>query len=373
VAEGDLIVVSAGAPDGRTGGRVWRVNAAGAASLVGTILTPGGESRAYLEGVITVPANLNKYGPWSGKIVIGGADRTKTTNGFSNGKNPKIYAIDPRVMPANPLTKAVCSQNESSVNSQSCERTYTISGPVPNPKDLDFIEGEFFGAASANSTANAQRFVLKSPAANFSAQTSNYPDILVTQEYPVSQPNLLKGESEPIGANSGLYEITWDSATNKFVSSQLPKKGGPEYTRWEQVTFVPTSDIALTTNPRNAKFAAGQQLSFTTIVSGIGPGTATEITVKSSLPSGGGLLWSFDPANSTALDDGEKCAVDTSQTLQCNFHRLRAGDQAIMVVRTSNPGGAPAAACTGMRIENNASARADGTTAKQNIAYYACR
>src|ERR1700752_754405 len=62
VAEGGLIVVSAGTADGRAGGRVWRVNAAGAASLVGTILSPGGESRAYLEGVITVPTNLSKYG-----------------------------------------------------------------------------------------------------------------------------------------------------------------------------------------------------------------------------------------------------------------------------------------------------------------------
>jgi hypothetical protein len=56
---GDLIVAT-------TAGNVWRVNAAGVATKVGSV-----GSAQTLEGVVTVPNDPVKYGPWAGKILFG--------------------------------------------------------------------------------------------------------------------------------------------------------------------------------------------------------------------------------------------------------------------------------------------------------------
>ncbi|HKQ04260.1 MAG TPA: LamG-like jellyroll fold domain-containing protein, partial [Blastocatellia bacterium] len=67
---GDLIVVT-------TSGNVWRVNAMGVATKLATV-TPN------LEGVVTVPNNPARYGPWAGKIITGGESSST------------IYAVDPQ-------------------------------------------------------------------------------------------------------------------------------------------------------------------------------------------------------------------------------------------------------------------------------------
>ncbi|HEX8150503.1 MAG TPA: PKD domain-containing protein [Pyrinomonadaceae bacterium] len=54
---GDLIAVT-------TAGNVWRVKSAGAATKVAELGTP-------LSGVVTIPADADKYGPWAGKILAG--------------------------------------------------------------------------------------------------------------------------------------------------------------------------------------------------------------------------------------------------------------------------------------------------------------
>jgi hypothetical protein len=56
---GDLIVAT-------TAGNVWRVNAAGVATKVGSV-----GSAQTLEGVVTVPNDPATYGPWAGKILFG--------------------------------------------------------------------------------------------------------------------------------------------------------------------------------------------------------------------------------------------------------------------------------------------------------------
>lgn len=52
---GDLIVAT-------TGGEVWRVNSAGTPTLIADVNT-------HLEGLITVPNNVAKYGPLAGKLL----------------------------------------------------------------------------------------------------------------------------------------------------------------------------------------------------------------------------------------------------------------------------------------------------------------
>jgi RHS repeat-associated protein/uncharacterized repeat protein (TIGR01451 family) len=65
---GDLIVAT-------TTGNIWRVSSAGAASRLANVGVPP-------EGLITVPADPLRYGPWAGKIVTGSEDAAR------------IFAID---------------------------------------------------------------------------------------------------------------------------------------------------------------------------------------------------------------------------------------------------------------------------------------
>ena len=57
VFAGDLIAVT-------TAGNVWRVKSSGTATKVAELGTP-------LSGVVTIPADADKYGPWAGKILAG--------------------------------------------------------------------------------------------------------------------------------------------------------------------------------------------------------------------------------------------------------------------------------------------------------------
>ena len=393
--DGDLVVVSKGnSRDSDTGGRIWRVNAAGNATLLGTIFRPGGNARAQLEGVITLPNDLAQYGPWAGKIITGDADKISCPSsdeprcqpgddGYRNGTNAKIYAITPNtalsdsmpsvtpLSPANPLTHAVCSQNDGPMNSPSCLTPFTIVGRVPHPKDFDFIEGDFFGVGSM-STKTRLEVILKAPAERLPLQpvTRIYPDILVTQEYPIDQPHILKGVTVPIGANSGLYTLMWNGTS--FVSTELSRTGGPEYSRWEQVTFVPLSDIRIVHNPKNAPFNVGEQLTSILTLSGASLGTATQIVLESQLPTIGGLTWALDPVRSSALEVSESCVLSEKQALKCNFRKLLLGEQINIALRTTSAGGATAAVCAAGRFVSTATVRADGMATKQDAASYSC-
>jgi len=67
---GDLIVAT-------TTGSIWRVSSTGVASRLANVGVPP-------EGLITVPADPLRYGPWAGKIVTGSEDAAR------------IFAIDPQ-------------------------------------------------------------------------------------------------------------------------------------------------------------------------------------------------------------------------------------------------------------------------------------
>ena len=82
----DLIVVTGGAPG--EGGTVWRItsnpdHSSGQKTVFKTI--PG----AHLEGVITLPDEPAKYGPWAGRILTG--DESHQTE---IQRDPIIYAIN---------------------------------------------------------------------------------------------------------------------------------------------------------------------------------------------------------------------------------------------------------------------------------------
>ncbi|MFN8395085.1 MAG: T9SS type A sorting domain-containing protein [Bacteroidia bacterium] len=88
---GDLIAVS-------NAGGVWRINSAGQP----TFLTNVG---VHLEGVITMPNNLTKWGPWAGKILAGDEDNYRIWAIDANGNaTPYSLGLDPEdldLIPAN--------------------------------------------------------------------------------------------------------------------------------------------------------------------------------------------------------------------------------------------------------------------------------
>src|SRR6266536_141986 len=91
VAGGNLIVVTGddqvvGTPNV---GQVWRVNSLGAATLVH-------DFQKHLEGVITVPNDVTKYGPIAGRILVGDEDRVVLSGGVqTNGSQCRVLAVEP--------------------------------------------------------------------------------------------------------------------------------------------------------------------------------------------------------------------------------------------------------------------------------------
>jgi len=165
---GDLIAVT-------TAGQVWRINSAGAATMVANVST-------HLEGVATVP-NDPKYGPLAGKIIAG-----------AEGQG-RLYAFD-----------------------TSGGTTFSTLGV--NVEDIDFIDaGEnFFGVNFGTSR------ILAAPASDFAAFVG---DILLTQESPI-----------PAGNGTGLYRLHWNGVSLVADQFTL-NAGSAVPGQWEHVSFGP--------------------------------------------------------------------------------------------------------------------------------------
>jgi hypothetical protein len=74
----------------------------------------------------------------------------------------------------------------------------------------------------------------------------------------------------------------------------------------------------------------------------------------------------------TSVAPAGTCSIDAAQQLGCSFGDLPVGATRTVVVTTSNAGGAPAAACTGERLDNTATAFATGLTPVQDTGDYIC-
>jgi uncharacterized repeat protein (TIGR01451 family) len=322
---------------------------------------------ATLKGVITVP-NDPKYGPWAGMIVTGDDDQIISNTGYINGNNPKIYSVNPD--PAS----GQCDQNTSgldSLNSQSCDATITVKDAsggagklLPHPEDFDFIEGDFYGVSYLNSSASGlPGQILTAPSTDFPAQTG-FPDILITQEYPVDQPNILSGSPVSIGTSSGLYTVQWNASAGAFVTAQLPRSGGPDYTQWEHVTFAPPPPgLKVEKHPKQGElgstFSPGAQVSFTIVVSNPGTGTATNVQLTDLLPGNGGLIW-----QSVTTTQGTCVNPIAGNTLSCSLGNIApSGSVTVTVTSTATT---PLAACQNQPNAAAIATEASGLTAQDS-------
>ena len=322
---------------------------------------------ANLKGVITVP-NDSKYGPWAGMIVTGDDDQIITSTGYVNGTNPKIYSVRPDT--------GDCDQNTSSLNSQSCFATITVKDAtgatgkaLPHPEDFDFIEGDFYGVSYLNSSASGlPGQILSAPSTDFPAQTGSFPDILITQEYPVDQPNILSGSPVSIGGNSGLYTVQWNASASAFVTTQLPRSGGPEYTQWEHVTFAPpVPALKVEKHPKQGElvstFNQGAQVSFTIVVSNPGTATATNVQLSDALPSNSGLVW-----QTASTTQGTCTNPIVGNTLNCSLGNIAPG--ALVTVTVTSTATTPVAACQDQ--PNPAAIATSGNVTAQDSGFLTC-
>jgi len=189
----DLIVVTGG--DRGQGGSVWRIKSnqdqsSGQKTLFKTI--PG----AHLEGVITLPNEPVKYGPWAGKIVTGDESHEDELS----RKDPVIYTID----------------------QQGLVEEFHLRVA---PEDFDIIqEGQNLYCNDATS-----RVIWGVPSWYFAEHVG---DILVTQAGEINSEHILEG------GQSLLLILHWDAEQNRFVPKVIFHPSGIMI-GFEHVTFAP--------------------------------------------------------------------------------------------------------------------------------------
>lgn len=156
-------------------GSIWRVNSSGKATLI-TQLT-GGDS---YEGITTIPNDPTKYGPWAGRIIVGG-----------DSPDLPLFAIDTNgvVVPYSLGTGG----EDIRVIPQS-ENLYTLDGPGGGDLEL-----------------------CVAPASEFNGMVG---DILVADE-----------GSDPSGGY--LYRVRWDGTNFNVCPITVDKR------QWEGINFVP--------------------------------------------------------------------------------------------------------------------------------------
>lgn len=168
---------------------VWLVDSKAHPTLLAQILTE------HLEGVTTLTNDVQKWGPWAGKIITGDEDHVDPD---TLARDPLIYTISTNGIVATNHTKAM----------------------IPNgifPEDFDVIlanQNLYITAINNNS-------IMELPSSYF---TNNIGDLLITDA----------GEVGP----AGLYIVHWNSQGSNFVTTSIPipdSVGG----HIEGVTFAP--------------------------------------------------------------------------------------------------------------------------------------
>jgi hypothetical protein len=166
---------------------VWRVDAQAHPTLLTNLLT------AHLEGVVTLPNDINRWGPWAGKIVTGDEDKIPV---------PLIYTID--------TNGAVAAY----------DTTALIAGGI-HPEDFDIIptnQSLYCVAFNDNVSASA---LVKLSKDYFSGYAG---DLLITDAGEVVGP-------------AKLFIIHWDAANTNFVTHRILFTDTSR--RFEHVTFAP--------------------------------------------------------------------------------------------------------------------------------------
>ena len=187
---GDLMVCT-------TTGGIYRVNSSGTATLVARHPMNGA-----VESIISLP-NDSRFGPLSGKILVGGTEfRVPGT-----GENT-IFAVDP-------------------IDAMHPIGTFTANS-VP-----DIIEPEHFRIVPAGGDFFGTDFMTQSlvtaPAAGFASIVG---DLVVASE----------GGTDPNTKTAKLFDVVWDPVNNKLKTTEIP--GGSVF-QYEGIAFSCGSGVCV--------------------------------------------------------------------------------------------------------------------------------
>ena len=361
-AGGDLIVVTGNEQEGSCPndcvGNVYRINSASAAAKVSTSIA------THLEGVVTLPNNPAMHGPAAGKILAG-AEEFMLSGHFPSSSadydpaGGAIYVIDPNgldtwfTISSGHASAPVCSLDGSGQATPNHCNFHTDT--AFHPEDLDLIRrnSRFFGVAfSEGHVLTTVDPVTGAPA--FNQFDDMCGQVLITQEF--TFPGTL-----------GLSTLSW-TGTGFVVT---PVTANRNVTQWEHVTFTSGDDCATTITivktPDNATFNVGDQLTFTLVVTNTGHDTAIDVKLDDPLPTTGGLTWSVFSTSAGTCNP-----IPASQVLHCDLGNLAPGASVTVVVKSSNAGGAPAASCTGQKLDNIGTASAFNAPAVTDHGDYTC-
>lgn len=205
VWNGDLIAVT------HTGG-VWRVNNAGVPTFLANL-------NAHLEGLITIPNNPAKWGPWAGKILVGSELETR------------LYTVD--------------------LNGNTVAYELGIE-----PEDLDLIPANenFYGVDYQTQTLRG------APASEFTCMVG---DLLITQEHP--------GIS---------WHVWWDG--NRFQKESIAQVSQWEHVTFSTAGVNPISAICQLTATCSKPVPPAYRHGFDNIC-GYGGNSSVNLTVTPAL------------------------------------------------------------------------------------------
>jgi hypothetical protein len=154
---------------------IWRVDPHAQSTLIAQINT------YHLEGVTTLTNDVQKWGPWAGKIITGDESHLDPNTGVAD---PVIYTIAPN---------STVTTNET---------TALISSGI-YPEDFQVIPPN----QSLYLSAFANDSIMELPA---SALTNFVGDLLITEA----------GEAQ--SRSAGLFIVHWDSQSSNFVTVPIP-------------------------------------------------------------------------------------------------------------------------------------------------------
>jgi hypothetical protein len=252
---GDLMVLT-------TTGGVYRVTSAGGVTLVAR----DPQKRAF-EHIITLP-NDSRFGPLSGKILIGGTDIGLPPSGKTN-----VYTVDPI-------------------------GTFTAF-PVPaiiEPEGFRIVPagGDFFGTDFGGSVSGPWS-VVTAPASGFSGIVG---DLLIASE----------GDINPLSKTSHLFDVVWDPVNNVLKATLIP---GGDVFQYEGITMSCLCAPATLTCP--ASVCAPSSTGGSGAVSYATPSTSKGTLATCVPPSGSVFAIGTTPVTCTA-DNG------CSGTVSCGFN-----------------------------------------------------
>jgi hypothetical protein len=186
-----IAVTSYGSSDPTSRKGVWRIDAQKNPTLLTNLLTP------HLEGLITITNEIQRWGPWAGKILTGDEYKTDT----NNIPTPLIFAID-----TNGVT-------------QTFDTTTLVPGGI-FPEDFDIIRTN----QSFYMCAVQQNAILKLSA---SYLTNFVNDLLITDDGEVS-------------GQACLFIVHWNCGTRNFDVRRIAYlRNDSSLPQLEHGTFAP--------------------------------------------------------------------------------------------------------------------------------------